>query len=224
MQTELINQNTSPLQSPSLIGFLHSPVEHIKRLKHKAPILKPFLIICVISMLYTGIISYLSVPNEALIEASNAINTSLPRLKLTTSIIAGLFSVIPLFFSLLIMAILLKLFLVFTHKELSFKAIFSLNIHISIVTLLASTINLLINGITWSGQYLSYTNLGRLFINDSIWHVLFVTLDPFVIWANILLAIGLYYLAESTKVQIAIVISIVFLFSIAANAISLIKL
>ncbi|MZQ84002.1 hypothetical protein GQF01_17960 [Paenibacillus sp. 5J-6] len=224
MQTELVNQETSPLQSPNLIGFLHSPVEHIKRLKHKAPIFKPFIIVCIVSMVYTGVISYLSVPDQSLIEASNAIHSSLPRLKLTTSIIAGLFSIIPLFFSLLIMAILLKLFLVFTHKELSFKTIFSLNIHMSAVTLLASTINLLINGITWSGQYLSYTNLGRLFINNSIWHVLFMALDPFVIWVNVLLAIGLHYLAGSTKVQIVIVISIVFLFSIAANTISLIKL
>ncbi|MGG5252583.1 Yip1 family protein [Neobacillus sp. SM06] len=204
-------------KKPSLLGMISSPSVQFERMKTKTPVAFPLIIMLIITAVTGALVSYISLGNPLLKEATAASGVQMP---VGLTIGAGAFgSIFGGAIVYLIAAGIYKLFMVIFGNDTSYKKLFALVVFSSII----SSLGLLVNGLialAVGGYEPIYTSLAPLAGENKLLSAIFKNFDIFTIWYYVVLALGFRIVAGLSKNKAILIVVIVFLLSIGFSSLS----
>lgn len=216
METNVEFENVK-VKKPSLLGIISSPAIQFERMKEKAPIGLPMVMMIVLMAIGGVLVSYLRLNNPLIKEINATAEMKIP-LALTLSmgaIGAGFGGVISFF----IVAAFYKICMVFMGNDTPYKKLLSLTIYSSII----SAVGLFLNGIialVAGGYETTYTSLAPLVGENVTLKSIAGQFDVFNIWYYVVIAIGLQIVAGLSKNKAIVLVVILFLLSIGFSSLS----
>lgn len=207
------------VKKPSLFGIILSPTVQFERMKQKAPIALPLIIMLLLTAISGALASYVSLKNP-MIKNSEAM-TMLADLGISPVVTVGIAAGGALFvgaFVFFISAAFYKVCLVILGNDTPFSKLLSVVIFTSII----STLGIFVNGAIALaiGEYeLTFTSLAPLFSNKILFAIA-ANIDIFNIWYYVVMAIGLQTVAGLSKNKAIILVIIVLLIGIGASSLS----
>ncbi|MFC4077341.1 YIP1 family protein [Salinithrix halophila] len=190
---------------PSLLGVLTDPTTQFQRIAKRPVFGKALFIILVLSMIFSGISIYITVPNPIGVLA----------------VIPGVLIGFPL--TLLLTALLQWLFLLLLAGEASYRQVFSFNVYLSVVALLAAAVQavaLIIMGAPTDPEAPArVTSLVSLFPTESqAMRALLGKFEVFSIWQWILTGMGLSIVGNVSRAKGWAVAIVLFVLGVAYAA------
>jgi len=197
---------------PSIFKMVLSPTSQFTSIKENPLILRPLITLLFLQILTYISVGFLSADDKLVDTLKSLIDISDTRIQIIVAIFITLSGIVNTFFTVVIVAIVIKLFMIFFQNNLSFQKIISLLVHITLIPLIGLFANVLINIGLQTSNFTSFTNLGIFFEENSILKDIFSSLDLFFIIQIVLISIGLKIIGNLSKTK---VISIgVFLFAV----------
>lgn len=197
---------------PSMFKMVLSPTSQFTSIKENPLILRPLITLLFLQILTYISVGFLSADDKLVDTLKSLIDISDTRIQTIVAIFITLSGIVNTFFTVVIVAIVIKLFMIFFQNNLSFQKIISLLVHITLIPLIGLFANVLINIGLQTNNFTSFTNLGIFFEGNSILKNIFSSLDLFFIIQIVLISIGLKIIGNLSKTK---VISIgVFLFAV----------
>lgn len=219
---------TSPTQGkkPSIVGIVVSPVETCRRIRERPVFWGAFFSLLIISSLLFGVIGYYQVNDPKFFEMmqrqmpeqfqnlTEADQQAAMEFIKVSSLIGNVVSggvatlLIPLFG-----AIFLKLiFLFMKHKKVVFRQLFSLQIHIYTISVLAIFVHACTLLIANGDPVVAPTSLaGIIPVPDGLGKAILQGFEFFTIWSLIILKVGLVEVAQLSSKRAWVITSVFFL-------------
>ncbi|TCS94248.1 Yip1 family protein [Hazenella coriacea] len=192
-------------RKPSVFGILTSPREQFQRINQNPTFWGPLIIFTVLVTLIVVAQAYLLINDPSFIQQSMEPTNGQPSvdpeilkmITFTTSVITGLFmvpvvSLVSAFFCWLMVTIF--------QGETTFKKMFSLNVHLmilSVISLIMALAYSVITGDVMGG--VSPTSLATIISSDGALKGILSSIDVIRIWSVVLTAIGLSVVGELSK-------------------------
>lgn len=217
METKVVIEEENQ-KKPSLLGMITSPSIQFERMKAKTPLAVPLIFMLLIMAVTGALVSYVSLDNPILKNATEAAG----GLKIPVGLTIGMGaigSVVGGVIVFLIAAGIYKIFMVLLGNDTSYKKILPLVIFSNII----SSLGLLINGLialAVGGYEPVYTSLAPLFGDNIMLSSIGKNFDIFTIWYYVVLAMGFQIVAGLSKNKAIMVVVIVFLISIGFSSLS----
>lgn len=197
-------------EKPNIFTMIWSPIEQFEKIRQKPLILFPILIVTFIYIVaYTLLAISLNVEDVRLSgmtldEAEMVLAIS----KATTAISGFFIPIFSIFLATIIQLIIIKI----AKKNVTFKQLLSMNSHIAIIGAIGILLNYSIS-LLWAGESkgLLWTSLAGILQNNS---AILESFEIFSIWQYILTAIGLFKVGQLSKKVSAILIILLFLFTL----------
>ncbi|WP_129727588.1 Yip1 family protein [Ectobacillus funiculus] len=204
------------LEKPSLWGVITSPSLQFERMKQKAPIGLPMLLMAVLYGVIGALSAYFVASSP---EIAGQMPADMPEeAQFFTSAIfvaimggAGALIGIPLLF--LITALFYKICMMIMGNDTSYKKLLSLSIYTSVIGVLGGFLNALLMAI-FGGLDVQYTSLAPLFEAGTMLHSIGSAFEVFSIWGLVVTAIALQKTAGLRKGQAITLVVIFFAISL----------
>ncbi len=212
METE-VKMNEEYVKKPSFFGIITSPSIQFARMKEKAPIGIPLVIMIVLMAITGSMVAYLGLRNPIIKDLPAEIKIPV-GVTLGMGIVGAVFGGVIMFF---IVAAFYKLCMVIMSNDTPYMKLFAVVLYSSLI----SSIGVLINGLislAVGGFDVSYTSLAPLVGDNQMLKLIAANFDIFHIWYYVVLAIGLRIVAGLSKNKAIVLVVIVFLLGIALSS------
>lgn len=194
-------------KKPSVLGILTSPKEQFQRMNQNPTFWGPLIIFTILGTILVVAQAYLTVNDPAFIQESmeQFKGQSGPApdpefLKLTTlviSIFIGFFTV-PVVT--LVGALVCWVMVIIFQGETTFRKMFSLNVHLSILSILSMVLTIVYAFITGNAmETIAPTSLAAVVSAEGALKGILASVEVFVIWSVFLTAMGLSVVGELSK-------------------------
>ncbi|MFB9757963.1 Yip1 family protein [Ectobacillus funiculus] len=201
---------------PSLWGVITSPSLQFERMKQRAPIGLPMLLMAVLYAIIGALSAYFVASSP---EIAGQMPADMPEeAQFFTSATfvaimggAGALIGIPLLF--LITALFYKICMMIMGNDTSYKKLLSILIYTSVIGVLGGAVNVLLMAI-FGGLDVQYTSLAPLFKAGTMLHRVGATFEVFSIWSLVVTAIALQKTADLRKGQAITLVVIFFAISL----------
>ncbi len=201
------------VEKPSLLGMISAPILQFERMKEKAPIALPLIIILLLTGLSGAIVSYVGL--------NNPIIKDLPTpIEIPTSFTVGMGIVGALFGGvarLFIVAAFYKLCMVFMGNDAPYMKLFAVVLYSSLIMSVGVLINGLIS-LSVGGYEVYYTSIAPLMGDNQMLKLIASNFDIFHIWYYVVLGIGLKVVIGLSKNKVFTLVIIVFLLGVAFSS------
>lgn len=206
-------------EKPSLWGVITSPTLQFERMKQKAPIGMPMLLMAVLYAVIGALGGYLVASSP---EIAEQIPTDIPEgaeffaSPTFVAVMGGASALVgtPLLF--LIMTLFYKICMMVIGNDTSYKKLLSISIYTSVIGVLGGVINIPLMAI-FGGLDVQYTSLAPLFETGTLLHSIGKTFEVFSIWSLVVTAIALQKTAGLRKGQAITFVVIFFAISLGLN-------
>ena len=210
---ENIGNDEINMQKPSLFGMITSPSVQFERMKEKAPIGLPLVVMILLLAVIGALVSYLSLNNPLMKELDVEIPVAFT---VGMGVVSGIFGGVATFF---IAAGFYKLIMVFMKNDTPYMKLVAVVIYSSIITALGTLINAVI-AFALGGYEVTYTSLAPLFSDSAILKAIATNFEIFRIWYYVVLALGLQIVAGISKKSAIMLVVFLFLISVVFSAVS----
>ncbi|WP_062197339.1 YknW family membrane protein [Massilibacterium senegalense] len=204
---ETVQNNPTQTAKPSLFGMITNPAEQFTRMKERPTFILALILVSVLTAIFAGLQAYAITPNMGELGLSGEKLKVIQGMTIGAAVIGGLL-VTPIGF--LIAAGVYKLCFMIVGNDTSFKHIFSMMVHVSIISVLGLIINSILMFVL-KGEVTSYTSLGALFDSTTFLSGFLSNVEFFNIWSLIVLGMGFQIVGGLSKKQTVIIILIIFL-------------
>lgn len=207
-----IGLNEVEVKKPSLFGMITSPSIQFNRMKERAPLGLPLIMMMLIMAVTGALVSYISLNNPEVKQLSNAQAFTIPPgLTIGMGAIGGLIGGTAMFF---ISAVIYKIFMMIMGNDTPYKKLVSIVIYTSIITSLGLLINCLI-ALALGRFETTYTSLAPLVGDNKAIKAIASAFDIFQIWYYVVMAMGLHIAAGLSKNKAVATVVILFIISLA---------
>lgn len=198
-------------QKPTIIGIVVSPIETLKRIRERPIFWGAAFSLFVISLILFGVIAYYQINDPAFMEMivkqmpqefqslpESERQTTLEYVKTVNLVMGIIMGGISVFLIPLIGAVLLKLlFLIMRHRKATFKQLYSLQVYLYTISVLAVFVQALTVIVANGSFEISPTSLaGVIPLSNELGKAILLGFDVFTIWSLILLKFGLVEVAQ----------------------------
>ncbi|MFP3125310.1 YIP1 family protein [Ectobacillus funiculus] len=201
---------------PSLWGVITSPSLQFERMKQKAPIGLPMLLMAVLYGVIGALTGYLVASNP---EVAGQVPADIPEeaqffvSPTFAAIGAGVVSLIGIPLLFLVSALFYKICMMIIGNDTSYKKLLSISIYTSVIGVLGGALNVLLMAI-FGGLDVQYTSLAPLFEAGTMLHRIGSAFEVFSIWSLVVTAIALQKTAGLRKGQAVTLVVIFFAISL----------
>lgn len=203
-------------EKPSLWGVITSPSLQFERMKQKAPIGMPMLLVAVLYAVIGALGGYLLASNP---EVTGQMPADIPEeaqffaSPTFVALIGGAGALVgtPLLF--LIMTLFYKICMMVLGNDTSYKKLLSISIYTSVIGVLGGIVNVPLMAI-FGGLDVQYTSLAPLFETGTVLHSIGKSFEVFSIWSLVVTAIALQKTAGLRKGQAITLVVIFFAISL----------
>ncbi len=205
-------EHTEQTGKPSLVGMIWSPGEQFEKIRHHPKVWIPLLVVTLLSLI-GGWLMTIGPGFEEQLTGPGIDQENIEGVKLFAKITAVIGAALSPAFGVLISSFIFWLITKATSSEVTFKQLFSMNTHITLIT----TLGLLVNGVLLAilgGSITSYTSIGSLIDAEGGFGAFLNSIEIFSIWSTILTGIGLHITARWSKVLAWTITLIFFLLGI----------
>ncbi|MFD3446596.1 YIP1 family protein [Microbacteriaceae bacterium 4G12] len=222
METNVSSQ-TVETKKPSLFGMIMSPTVQFERMRTKAPIGLPLILMMVIMSALFGLFFYQFVNADFMAQMDEAMKGGAPEIGAFRGVMAGVgvfmgLIVVPIGF--LIAALLYKIVMVIMGNDTSYKTLLSFVIFMSMITAVQFLVNNILIAILGSNGTASYTSLASLFPKGGALAGVAQVFDLFYLWYFAVMAIGLPIVTGISKKKSYIFVGVLFVLMVAVMALS----
>ncbi|MFD0769225.1 Yip1 family protein [Bacillus sp. CGMCC 1.60114] len=212
METNLALEKTQ-IKKPSLFGIIASPTVQFEKMKEKAPIGMP-LVLMLLLMTVTGALGSYVGSNDPILKSADI---KIPiAFTVGMGAVGGLFGGAIMFF---LTAAFYRICMVFMGNDTPYKKLLVIVIYSSIISSLGMLVNALI-ALALGGYEPTYTSLAPLMANNPTLHAIAQSFDIFKIWYYVVLALGLHIVAGLSKNKAITLVVIIFLIGIGFSSLS----
>lgn len=203
-------------EKPSLWGVITSPSLQFERMKQKAPIGMPMLLMAVLYGVIGALSGYLLASSP---EVAENIPTDLPEgAQFFTSppfaaLMGGVGALIVTLVLFLIMTLFYKICMMIMGNDTSYKKLLSISVYTSVIGVLGGFVNMALMAV-FGGSDVQYTSLAPLFETGTMLHNLGKSFEVFGIWGLVVTAIALQKTAGLRKGQAITLVVIFFAISL----------
>ncbi|WP_147535289.1 YIP1 family protein [Bacillus marasmi] len=218
MQAEVNLEEVKTSKKPNLFGMLFSPSLQFERMKVKAPIALPLIMMMIFAGITSALVAYISLGNPILQENEELAELGIDIPVGVTLGMGAATGVIGVAIGFLLVALFYKVAMMIIGNDTTFKTLFSLVVHVSII----STVGLLLNGLialAIGGYEPYYTSLAPLFVDNQLIHTIAVNFDIIHVWYYVVFALGLQAVAGLSKKQAITVVIIEFIIGVGFSSI-----
>lgn len=200
------------LPKPSLLGVITSPSLQFERMKQKAPIAVPMLLMALVYAVIGGLSAYFLAISPEMV---NKLPADVPEsAKVFTSpiFVASMGAVgaaIGTMIMFLISALFYKVCMMIMGNDTTYKKLLSISIFTSVIGVLGGLVNVILMAI-FGGLDVQYTSLAPLFKSGTMLHSAAKMIEVFSIWGYVVTAIALQKAAGLRKGQAITLVVIVF--------------
>lgn len=205
------------MKKPSLLGIITSPSNQFERMKEKAPIGLPIVIILLLMAVSGALVAYLSLNNPVVKNNANIPDGFNIPIGFTMGMgaVGGLLGGAIMFF---VSAAFYKLCMIFMGNDTPYKKLLVVVIYSSFISSIGALINALL-ALIFGGYEPVYTSLAPIAGDNKILHSIASNFDIFNIWYYVILALGLQIVAGLSKNKATALVIIVFLIGIGISSV-----
>lgn len=217
MQTNVSIEEEKVTTKPSIFGIITSPTLQFERMKEKAPIGLPLVLVLLLMTLATTLVAYVSLDNPILNDPKLTGGMEIP-VGVTLGMAAG-GALIGGLISFYIIAGLYRVAMMIMGNDTNYKKLLSIVIFSSMI----STLGVLVNGLiafAVGGYEPNYTSLAPLFSDNPLLKSIGTNFDIFNIWYYVVLGLGLQIVAGLNKTKAITLVIIVFLLGVGISSLS----
>jgi hypothetical protein len=217
LQTNVSIEEEKVTTKPSIFGIITSPTLQFERMKEKAPIGLPLVLVLLLMTLATTLVAYVSLDNPILNNPELTGGMEIP-VGVTLGMAAG-GALIGGLISFYIIAGLYRVAMMIMGNDTNYKKLLSIVIFSSMI----STLGVLVNGLiafAVGGYEPNYTSLAPLFSDNPLLKSIGTNFDIFNIWYYVVLGLGLQIVAGLNKTKAITLVIIVFLLGVGISSLS----
>lgn len=215
METNLSYEEVQ-VKKPSIFGVITSPSLQFERMKEKAPIGMPLVIMMLLMAITGALVAYISL-NNPLLKNSELMPTDFKipvGLTVATGAGGALVGGTIMFF---IVAAFYKVCMIIMGNDTTYKKILVIVIYANIISSIGLLANALI-AVILGGYEATYTSLAPLFTDNQKLHTIATNFDIFKIWYYIVLGLGLHITAGLSKNKAITLVLIIFLITVGLSS------
>ncbi len=227
--------HSTELKKPTIVGIVVSPIETLKRIRNQPIFWGTAIILFVVSLILFGVVGYYQVNDPKFLELINkqmpqeiqalpeaeqqATMELIKKINFATVIIMG--GVSAFLFPLLWTVFLKCIFFFMKHKKVTFRQLFSFQVHIYTISVLAILVHAITVAAANGNPEISPTSLaGVLPITNGLLKAILIGFDLFIFWTLILLKLGLEEVAQLSSRKSWVITVVAFVLMVALQVIA----
>ncbi|WML41607.1 Yip1 family protein [Neobacillus sp. OS1-2] len=209
----VVKEKVVNVEKPSIFGMIAAPTLQFERMKEKAPIALPLIIMLILTGITGAIVAYVGL--------NNPIFNDLPTpIEIPAAFTVGMGTVgaviggVARFF---IVAAFYKLCMVFMGNDTPYMKLFAVVLYSSLIMSVGVLINGLIS-LAVGGYEVYYTSIAPLMGDNQMLKLIASNFDIFHIWYYVVLGMGLRVVAGLSKGKVITLVVIIFLLGVALSS------